>query len=549
MGGLTIKWQGEIKVLRAFGTEDSIELAAPQGSAITAGLAGKVVAVGTNAVRLRADNFIVEYANLTAIKVQPNQTVGENDVLGASLGPAGIFLTVSQVLDPAPLLESVAKPAPQPAPQPAAQPAAQPTPESSSLSFLVPTENGIRVRQAPVSGTPIGQVNTTDVLELLEDAAGAQAKLGKSDQWIKVRTDSGKEGFINAAYVKAHTGAAPQPSPNQPPASSPTPAPAPTRPARYVAGARNFTGMNLDQYNPVGAPDPAQLEGIGWIRVKFNMSLNPDITNPSDPRRYGNKDVNATFNRVTPFIKRYVDAGMKVLMVFTHQLYGEGAGFNWETIDDGGWDRLIPTYADYARQVAEKYRGTGLVHAYQIWNEQDTLRQHMRAAVPLDPRNYAKMLTQTVRVLRPVAGDAQIITGGHVTGNWNYAVDTFKQIPADARPDGIAFHPYGLGPGQRVSKWSNNGLLVDSIRGYGGIMPDKPVWITEWGVLNVQGQDHHAQSIGDYVTQFLNICKQFPDKIACACWYAWGDGMDNGYGLVRGDGSPRDPVFSTYKRA
>lgn len=524
---ITLKVPFDIVVTKAFSAAGGgIELAVPQGTEITAGAAGTVAAVSANSITLRIGAHHVEYTGLANIKVVVGAQVAEGAALG-STASANLTLTVTQFVDPAPLLQKVA--------------AAPKAPETPKTNYLRTTEDGINLRQTPGTGKVLSLVNSDAALEVLEDAAAVAAKLGKTGEWIKVRNvNTGIEGFMSAAYLKAGEGPGT-------PTTTPTTTTPPASGAMILYGARNFTGMNLDQYHPQGAPDPSKLDGIGWVRVKFNMSLNPDKPD-GDPARYGNKDVNATYNRVKPFIERYVKAGLKVLMVFTHQLYGEGAGFNWTTIDSGGWDRLIPTYADYAKQVAAKFAGSGLVHAYQIWNEQDTLREHMRAAVPIDPTNYAKMLTQTIRAVRPVAGDAKIITGGHVTGNWKYAAETIKQVPADALPDGIAFHPYGLGPGQSVSKWSNNGLLVNSINGYGGVLPGKPVWITEWGVLNVQGQDQHADSIKDYVVSFLNICKQHPGKIATAIWYAWADNMDNGYGLVKADGSPREPLYTQFKK-
>ena len=126
--------------------------------------------------------------------------------------------------------------------------------------------------------------------------------------------------------------------------------------------------------------------------------------------------MNGTFNKIKPFLEPYVRSGIKVLMVFTHQLYGEGAGYNWDTIDAGGWNKLIPTYADYAKRTAQLFASTGLVHAYQIWNEQDTPKGTGRAAVPISSKDYANMLTQTIRAIRTVDSKTPIITGGHKIG-------------------------------------------------------------------------------------------------------------------------------------
>jgi hypothetical protein len=55
--------------------------------------------------------------------------------------------------------------------------------------------------------------------------------------------------------------------------------------------------------------------------------------------------------------------------------------------------------------------------------------------------------------------------------------------------------------------------------------------------------------VTDYAQGFLNICnKQYAGKVAAAIWYAWADGMDNGYGFVNSDGSPNSPLFDTLAR-
>jgi hypothetical protein len=87
------------------------------------------------------------------------------------------------------------------------------------------------------------------------------------------------------------------------------------------------------------------------------------------------------------------------------------------------------------------------------------------------------------------------------------------------------------------------------IRRFADVMPGRPVWITEWGVLDRQGDDSIAGQVSQYASGFMNIIRtQFPGKVAAACWYAWADGMDNGYGLVKSNGTPRQPLYDTYRR-
>lgn len=78
-------------------------------------------------------------------------------------------------------------------------------------------------------------------------------------------------------------------------------------------------------------------------------------------------------------------------------------------------------------------------------------------------------------------------------------------------------------------------------------MPDKPVWITEWGILDRQGDNSIVGQAVQYASGFLNIIRDdYPGKVACAIWYAWADGMDNGYGMVLHNGQPKEPLYSTF---
>jgi hypothetical protein len=118
-------------------------------------------------------------------------------------------------------------------------------------------------------------------------------------------------------------------------------------------------------------------------------------------------------------------------------------------------------------------------------------------------------------------------------------------MPADVRPDGIASHPYGRGVSGH--KFSNFGPLDEEIRKYSAIMPGKPIWFTEWGVLDRQGDNSVVGDVTSYATGFINIIKsQYASQVAAAIWYAWADGMDNGYGLVAANDQPKNPLYQMF---
>jgi hypothetical protein len=118
---------------------------------------------------------------------------------------------------------------------------------------LRPSQDNLRLRQAPVTGTPIGQVHTRDILEVLDSPEEAQAKLGKADQWIKVRTSSGLEGYVSAGFVKQEAGgtgaltSAATTTPAQPAAQVMTPAATTSAVSTPAVTAAPVAPVNVDE--------------------------------------------------------------------------------------------------------------------------------------------------------------------------------------------------------------------------------------------------------------------------------------------------------------
>ena len=488
----------------------SLSIHAPEGTAVRALTDGTISMVADDGLQVSSAQFVATYLGLQDISVEVGDNVERGDEIGAAGAGENITLMIYQTIDATEMFE--------PEVVPVGERPDTPTDEPEEVAYVTPTSEGLRVREQPVDGKPLGQLKLGEVVLSLESPAATKEKLGVNGQWLKIRRSDGTEAFTAAWFLKA--------------------ASAPSKPGKVEAG-KSLLGMNLDIYHPRGRPAPADLEGIGWVRVKFNVSYNPE--NDS----YGNRDIEAAYRRYLPHIEAYANAGIRVLMVFTHQLYGEGAGFNWPEMNRERWRQHVPTYADFAKQVAAKFVGTNLVHAYQIWNEQDTRPEHARAAVPIPASDYGYMLTETIRAMHTVDQKTPIITGGHTTGpqaGSQYARLTLAAMPADVRPDGIAVHPYGRG--QRGHRFSVFGSLSETIDNYSTVLPDKPIWITEWGVLDHQGRSDVLADVADYAVGFMDIARNtYTGKIAACVWYAWSDGMDNGFGLVDFDGNPK-PDFN-----
>jgi hypothetical protein len=498
---------------------EGVDLYAPEGSPVWAGAAGTVKKVvpaedgkGWGAyVTVKTVHkdikYKVTYGNLKSIQVTVGQQVNQGALLARSAG--GFIKLVIQASEGGMSgfkVRNVVSPK---------------TILQLADLRLRPTDNGLRVRSAPIPDAPIlTQINQWDFVETSEIPYNAMLRAGKDGKWLPVKTASGVSGYAFALYLKAVSLGDPK---------------------EGIPGTP-IKGMNLDRYHPLGTPPADPLVNLGWVRINYDLSYNPD--NGS----HGNTDIWATYNRYHPIIKRYADSGNKVILVFTHQLYGEGQGYVWEQMSPAQWQELATRYAAFAGQVAGQYAAEKLVYAYQIWNEQDTLPGNGGAAVPMPYNEYANLFTQSARAIRQVDARAKVITGGHVSGDvlgGNYARGVLSLLPLDVRPDGIAFHPYGLGP--EGSPFNLFGTIDDAIKSWSGVMPNTPLWITEWGILDHQNNDSIAPAVAAHAAGFMEVIEQqFPGMVAAAAWYAWADSMDNGYGMVNASGQPKEPLYSTY---
>jgi hypothetical protein len=392
--------------------------------------------------------------------------------------------------------------------------------------------NGIRVRStvanlrirhaAGLFGVTLGFVTPADLLEVTGTHGEVLSRVGVAGKWIRIRYAGFPAAYSGAAYLEAV-------SVDDPPQAIENTA---------------IVGMNLDANHTMGKPDAAVLSKLGWVRLLYHVSLNPAFPE-GDSRRYGNTDITATFNRYRPILERYANVGLKVILVLTHQTFGEGQGYVWPQMDAGKWRSHRQKYVEMVGRIAAQFSAQNLVYAYQIWNEQDTPPQHARAAVPMPAQEYAQLLAESIQAIRQHHPSAKVITGGHIGGPSNgiaYMNQVLTRMPSNIRPDGVAFHPYGRGPAGSI--FSPFGAIVEEVEKWVSVLPSKPVWITEWGVLDKQGQDSAVNDVTRYARGFLNdLNHRFPAQIAAAIWYAWADGMDNGYGLVRQNGTPRQPLY------
>jgi murein DD-endopeptidase MepM/ murein hydrolase activator NlpD len=518
-----LEWPVDVipgRIVRAFNADlgsgrrnEGIDIAAANGTTVRSTVSGTVALVMREQTALgygqyvqigttqNGVQYVVTHAFLRDITVQQGQTIKAGDIIGKS-GADAVRVVVQQpgsgqsgyvlpgVIDPVPFVYW------------------------NNLR-LRPLEDRLRVREKPGTDFPIvTQVNTTDRLETLETHGRTLVKVGQNGQWLNVRAPDGKTGYSAAWFLSAVS--------------------------LDILDRVKITGVNLDLMHPRGKPASNRLGGLGWVRFTYNVSYNPSNNS------YGNTDVQAAYNRYFPFIEQYARAGYKVMLVITHQTFGEGAGYYWPGMNSDRWRDLTGKLASMVRVIAGQYANKNLVHAYQIWNEQDA-QIGAGSSVPMPAGNYAFLLAECIRAIRTSDKSVTILTGGHTGGPANgaaYAKATITALPPGVVVDGIAHHPYGRGtkPGLPYAPF---GHIDDEIKAYGAVLAGKPTWITEFGVLD-RPNDPTAQ-VSDYATSFVNTIKQkWPGQVSAAIWYAWAQGMHNGYGLVGTDDRPRQPLYDRF---
>ena len=379
-----------------------------------------------------------------------------------------------------------------------------------------PTIDYLRLRSVPSPrGKILGRVYSWDLLEPLERHGRALEKIGVAGKWIKVRSIRGVEGYAAAWFLGATTA---------------------SEGVEALPGV-NPVGVNLDAYHDMGKPPASRLGGLGWVRFGYNVS-----------NFRGSEDIAAALQRYLPLVESYREAGYRVVFTTSHQTYGEAKDefWSWPQMTDDKWQRLIRRFAEMMSDIAAQWAARDLVSAWQIWNEQDA---HIGAvaSVPMSVENYTKMFAQVYRAIRSADSDVNIITGGFTGGPQRggaYARRLLRGLPDDVKPDGIAFHPYGRGLNDQP-KYAVWGHIDESVWAYSAVLPNKPLWITEWGVLDRPGDD--INHICKYVTDMVRHLKvNYPGKFAAIIWYAWAEGMHNCYGIVDRQGKPRPPLTERF---
>lgn len=500
---------------------EGLTIAATRGTTVRAAADGTVfnITVDNSAlgygtyiqVQTTADDgtpYLVTYTNLNNIRVQNGQTVSRYDPLGVAANDDGVKLVLQRPNHDSGnryLLSGVVNPTP--------------FIYVNKITLRTTATKGLNIRKGQSTDYDrVGSMNPDEVAYPLEVHGYMIEKFGQPDtanKWINLDTASSVTGFGAAWLLEAQ-------SPRSATAS-------------VVVNSRFGNGINLDRLHHLGSPDPSRLGNMTYVRMAYNVSMGQ-----------GSKDLNKAYEVYAPYFSSLAKAGKKVILVYTHQTYGEGAGYVWPQMTADRWNELGSYFADYVRAIAKTYANWDVIVAHQIWNEQDAY-EGAQASVTMSATDYAGILGKAVQSIRSVDSKTPIITGGHTAGpgiGAAYARSTLNALPSNIWPDGIAVHPYGRGTGV-APKYEQFGHIKESITTYSNIMPGKPIWITEWGVLNANQEP--AADIEVYASAMLNYVRRYyGDKVAALVWYAWADSMHNGYGLVGQNDQPKEPLYTNY---
>ena len=265
--------------------------------------------------------------------------------------------------------------------------------------------------------------------------------------------------------------------------------------------------------------------GIGWIRDEVYWS---EIEKAKGVFRF------------PPAYDQYLKAararGIQVLLIldFSNPLYS-------------GSDKHAPAteaerqaFARYCREVVARCAPLGVRH-YEIWNEPNS--STFWRPQP-NPEDYARLLETAYGACKEADPKATVL-GCSTAGLDLDFIGKVTRAGGARFMDGVSFHPYcqPLPPERR--------LLTD-ISKVQKLVPDKPLWITEFGYPTCGGPagvDEEAQA--NYLVRAFLLALTFP-AVKRVAWYDFqNDGEDPdeaefNFGLIRKNRTPKH-AYRAYK--
>jgi hypothetical protein len=279
--------------------------------------------------------------------------------------------------------------------------------------LMVRSSIGLNVREGPGTDPPIWRVTDRTVLEVLEDQSGVEDKIGK-DRWVKVRTPSLHEGYVNGLYVQAHTAADVRKPVDD--------AYLPRGECAWLFGIHGATVNDTGDFRHLFRDK----NKTGWVLFTEVVRADP-------------------FHSLGHDVSEWSDSGYGVIIRLNH-------GY-----EPNGTLPVRAQYADFARACARYVQNSRGCHIWIIGNEQNNVREHPGGAENpsehITPQMYAEAFNMVWRQIKQVQPGAIVVPGAvdpyntypwaRLGGRRNRPLEYFKEmLDYIVDLDGIALHTY-----------------------------------------------------------------------------------------------------------
>jgi hypothetical protein len=295
-------------------------------------------------------------------------------------------------------------------------------------------------------------------------------------------------------------------------------------------------GININPDVPTGQPRPADLPGVGWVRLVLKI----------DALHLTGVDQAAA--RCEPIIAGYASAGISTLLILNQETVWSPAP--WAN----GWD--APTHTAYVRrfantagQIAARLKGYPV--AYEIWNEGDIKGE---SSIYYPPEQFAALLSATAEAIRAADPTAPLVLGGLAAAPHEsiaYLQAVVNTLAGPLPVDALGLHPYGKWPPPYTSAppiqggWF--GDLTSHLTTFRKAFPSLPLWITEIGLSEEAPlPPNQWPEAARYLRRVYALTRdRFGKHIPVVIWFAWTDEMRNA-GLVDATGKPKTPIYNAF---
>ena len=283
--------------------------------------------------------------------------------------------------------------------------------------------------------------------------------------------------------------------------------------------------------------------GAKWSRVNLSWS---DIE-----KTQGSYSATAV-SMYDGVVQRSVNAGVKVI-IMVDRAPGWASGSS--NIEAPATD---PTkFANFVRWLSAHYAGK--VAAYEIWNEENTVRFWPSG---VNPAQYVALLKAAYPAVKASDPNAKVLFGGMALNDYPFVEACYAVAPdLGSYFDVMATHPYtpsGVDAPETIVRRSDGRIDPSYFPAYREVRAsmlargdDKPIWFTELGWATGPGYVSEATQ-ADYLTRAYTYIEQDP-YVQVATWYNfrdnyWGtaSNWEDSLGLMRKDFSHK-PAYDAFK--